>query len=135
MSLGCSNGARRGEVIASLKLEKFTDGGDLVALTEEIRVEIENVGECKAVVLFRFVGISIAGAVLGLGDSKASSAIDELVERKMDPCRERLRLALRCGTSGGGLVLWDSSACGAGEKLLPEPGVAGGEGGRSGGNP
>ena len=52
----------------------------------------------------------------------------------MDCCRGGLRLVLRCGI-GGGLVFWDASACGNREKLLPESGVAGGEGGRSGGKP
>lgn len=134
LSLGWANDVRPGEVIVSLKLEKGADEGDIVALIEDLRVEIENVGECKAVPFFQLVGPSTAEEVFGLGGSKGRSAFDGLVERNKDGCREGLRFALRWGI-GGGLVFGDSSTCGVKEKLLLESGVAGGEGGRSGGNP
>lgn len=121
----------------------------MVALIEDLRVEIEKVGECKAVDFTEFLGRSIAEDVFGLGGSIAEDVfglessggrctMDELVELEMDCFRGGLRLALRCGI-GGGPVFWDTffwdPVCGTSEKLFSESGVAGGEGGRSGGNP
>ena len=92
-------------------------------------------GERKAVPLFESVEGFIAEDVFGLGGSEGRSTTDEWVERDIDGCRGGLRLALRCGIAGGGLFLRDPSACVFSEKLLLDFGVAGGEGGRSGGNP
>ena len=42
----------------------------MVALIEDLRVEIEKVGERKAVAFLEFVGGSVAEEVLGLGISE-----------------------------------------------------------------
>ena len=126
---------RVGDVIVSLKSEKGTNGGDVVALIEDLRVEMETVGECKVVALLRLVGASTDEDVFGLGGSKGSLSTDALAERNMDRGREGLRHALRWGIGGGCLVLWESSTFDVSKKLFFDFGVAGGEGGRSGGNP
>lgn len=121
LSLEWLSGAGLGEVITSLKLEKATDGGDLVALIEDARVEMEKVGECKPAAFLEVVETSAPedvfglGGSVGLGGSERSSEIDEFVERNVDRCRERLGPALCCGFCGGGLVFWDSAACGVSE--------------------
>lgn len=70
LSLDWLNDTRRGDVIVSLKLVKDTDWGDIVALSEDLRVEIDNVGKCKAAAFLELVGRSIAGDVFGLGGSE-----------------------------------------------------------------
>lgn len=111
------------------------DGEVVAALMEDVRGEMEKVGECKVVAFIELVAASVLEDVFGPGGSEVRSAADELVECNGDSCCGGLRLALRCGIGGGGLVFWYSSICDAIEKLLPDFGVAGGEGGRSGGNP
>ena len=96
---------------------------------------MERFGECKVVALLKFVGASTDEDVFGLGGSKGSLSTDPLAERSMERCREGLRHALRWGIGGGGLVLWVSSAFDVIKKLFLDLGVAGGDGGRSGGNP
>lgn len=70
LSPGWLNDTRRGDFIVSLKSEKDTDWGDMVALIEDLRGEMENVGECIAVVFLELLGRSTAEDVLGLGGSE-----------------------------------------------------------------
>lgn len=128
-SLGTLNDTRGGDVIVSWK----PDWEDVVALIEDLRVEIENFGDCKPEVFTELVGGSIAEDAFGLRGSGGRYTTDELVEPRTDGCRGGLRLALRCGIGGGGLVFWGCPTCD--EKFLLESGVAGGEGGHLGGNP
>ena len=132
-SRGTLNDTRRGDVVVSWKLEKDPDWEAMVALIEDLRVEMENLGDCKPEVFTELVGGSIAEDAFGLRGSGGRYTTDELVEPSTDGCRGGLRLALRCGIGGGGLVFWGSSACN--EKFLLESGVAGGDGGHLGGNP
>lgn len=101
------------------------DRGEVAALSEDVRVVMENVVA---------VGHFSTGDVLGLKGSGLTFDLEEVKELRLGDGPGGLRRALRSGTGGGDVIGSGFSIGVSKEKLLTESGVAGGEGGCCGTN-